>query len=198
MGRPDELMGGRTRGGGGDPGAGRGGAPRSGGAGAAEAATAGGAGRGAGGAGRAAGAGAGRAAGGGGTETSLAGRLVTRRWRSGVGAPGGGVGTGAGVAGPVDGGAGEAGAPGGGVVEPAPLSSDTRPARGAEARGGAFCSTGSSGWTARRSPSLSAFRRTRSAWASSIEDEWLLTPMPNDTQRSRASLLVRPSSRASS
>ncbi len=62
----------------------------------------------------------------------------------------------------------------------------------------AFSSTGSSGWTARRSPSLSALRRTRSAWASSIEEEWLLTPMPSDTHRSRASLFVRPSSRASS
>jgi len=61
-----------------------------------------------------------------------------------------------------------------------------------------FSSAASSGWTARRSPSLSALRRTRSAWASSIEEEWLFTPMPSDTQRSSASLFVRPSSRASS
>ena len=57
---------------------------------------------------------------------------------------------------------------------------------------------GSSGWTGRRRPSRSAFRRARSAWASSMDDEWLLTPMPNDRHRSRASLLVRPSSWASS
>jgi hypothetical protein len=57
---------------------------------------------------------------------------------------------------------------------------------------------GSSGWTGRRRPSASALRRTRSAWASSIEDEWLLTPMPRDRARSRPSLLVRPSSLASS
>ena len=57
---------------------------------------------------------------------------------------------------------------------------------------------GSSGETSRRSPSASALRRTRSAWASSIDDEWLLTPIPNETERSRASLLVRPSSRANS
>ena len=56
----------------------------------------------------------------------------------------------------------------------------------------------SSGWTARRNPSRSALRRARSACASSIEDEWLLTPIPRSTQRSRASLLVSPSSRASS
>ena len=35
---------------------------------------------------------------------------------------------------------------------------------------------GSSGWTGRRRPSASALRRTRSAWASSMEEEWLLTP----------------------
>ncbi len=66
------------------------------------------------------------------------------------------------------------------------------------ARAAAFSSAASSGWTARRRPSLSALRRTLSAWASSIEEEWLLTPMPSDTHRSRASLFVRPSSRASS
>jgi hypothetical protein len=36
---------------------------------------------------------------------------------------------------------------------------------------GAGAASGSSGWTARRSPSASALRRTRSAWASSIDDE---------------------------
>ncbi len=57
---------------------------------------------------------------------------------------------------------------------------------------------GSSGWTGRRSPSASAFLLTRSAWASSIEEEWLFTPMPSDRQRSSASLFVSPSSRPSS
>jgi hypothetical protein len=36
---------------------------------------------------------------------------------------------------------------------------------------GAGAATVSSGWTARRSPSASALRRTRSAWASSIDEE---------------------------
>jgi hypothetical protein len=53
---------------------------------------------------------------------------------------------------------------------------------------------GSSGWTGRRSPSRSALRRARSACASSMDDEWLLTPIPRDRQRSSASLLVSPSS----
>jgi hypothetical protein len=57
---------------------------------------------------------------------------------------------------------------------------------------------GSSGWTGRRNPSASALRRTRSAWASSIEDEWLLTPIPRERASSSPSLLVRPSSLASS
>jgi hypothetical protein len=57
---------------------------------------------------------------------------------------------------------------------------------------------GSSGWTGRRRPSRSAFRRTRSAWASSMLDEWLFTPMPSATHRSSVSLLVSPSSRANS
>ncbi len=57
---------------------------------------------------------------------------------------------------------------------------------------------GSSGCSARTSPSRWALRRTRSACASSMLDEWLLTPIPRSMERSRASLLVRPSSRASS
>ncbi len=57
---------------------------------------------------------------------------------------------------------------------------------------------GSSGWTGRRRPSASALRRTRSACASSIEDEWLLTPIPRERASSSPSLLVRPSSLASS
>ena len=69
---------------------------------------------------------------------------------------------------------------------------------GARLAGAFFSGAGSSGWTGRRNPSASAFRRTRSAWASSIEDEWLLTPMPSARHRSSASLLVSPSSRPSS
>jgi len=58
--------------------------------------------------------------------------------------------------------------------------------------------SGSSGWTSRTSPSRSALRRTRSAWASTTLEEWLFTPIPSATHRSKVSLLVRPSSRASS
>jgi hypothetical protein len=61
-----------------------------------------------------------------------------------------------------------------------------------------FASFGSSGWCSRISPSRAALRRTRSAWASSMLDEWLLTPIPSARERSSASLFVRPSSRASS
>jgi len=61
-----------------------------------------------------------------------------------------------------------------------------------------FAGSGSSGWTSLRRPSRSALRRARSAWASSIDEEWLLTPIPSDRHRSSASLLVRPSSCASS
>jgi len=57
---------------------------------------------------------------------------------------------------------------------------------------------GSSGATGRRRPSASALRRTRSACASSMLEEWLLTPMPSDNASSRASLFSSPSSRASS
>jgi hypothetical protein len=74
-------------------------------------------------------------------------------------------------------------------------------ATGAGAAAGAACAAGaagSSGDVSRRSPSASALRRTRSACASSIDDEWLFTPMPRDIERSSASLLVSPSSRASS
>ena len=56
----------------------------------------------------------------------------------------------------------------------------------------------SSGCFSRFRPSRSAFRRTRSPCASSIDDEWLFTPIPRSMHRSSASLFVRPSSRASS
>jgi hypothetical protein len=58
--------------------------------------------------------------------------------------------------------------------------------------------TGSSGVTGRRRPSLSAFRRIRSAWASSIEAEGLDAPMPSVWASASNSLLVRPSSLESS
>lgn len=47
-------------------------------------------------------------------------------------------------------------------------------------------------------PSATALRRTRSACASSIPDEALLTPMPREVASSRASLLAIPSSLANS
>ena len=56
----------------------------------------------------------------------------------------------------------------------------------------------SSGCSGRISPSRSARRRTRSACASSMLEEWLFTPMPSATERSSVSLLVIPSSLASS
>jgi hypothetical protein len=57
---------------------------------------------------------------------------------------------------------------------------------------------GASGWRSRTRPSRWARRRTRSACASSMPEECVLTPMPNARQRSRHSLLVSPSSLASS
>jgi hypothetical protein len=57
---------------------------------------------------------------------------------------------------------------------------------------------GSSGWTSRRRPSRSALRRARSAWASSMLELWLFTPIPRESARSSISLFVRPSSLASS
>jgi hypothetical protein len=57
---------------------------------------------------------------------------------------------------------------------------------------------GASGWRSRTRPSRCARRRTRSACASSMPEECVLTPMPNARQRSRHSLLVSPSSLASS
>ena len=57
---------------------------------------------------------------------------------------------------------------------------------------------GSSGCSSRINPSRSARRRTRSACASMIDEEWLLMSMPMAKHKSTASLLVRPSSLASS
>ena len=56
----------------------------------------------------------------------------------------------------------------------------------------------SSGCTSRRSPSASARRRMRSAWASSIDAEGLDAPIPSFWASASNSLLVRPSSLESS
>jgi hypothetical protein len=82
------------------------------------------------------------------------------------------------------------GTPSRGVVEPEPS--------GPRAGAAATEAGASSGWCSRLRPSRSALRRTRSAWASSMLEEWLVTPMPIARQSSRPSLLVRPSSFASS
>ena len=57
---------------------------------------------------------------------------------------------------------------------------------------------GSSGCSSRVRPSRLARRRTRSACASSMPEECVLTPIPNARERSRVSLFVIPSSLASS
>ncbi len=62
----------------------------------------------------------------------------------------------------------------------------------------ALAGLGCSGCASRIRPSRSAFRRTRSACASSMLEEWLFAPMPSASQRSSVSLLVSPSSFASS
>jgi hypothetical protein len=64
--------------------------------------------------------------------------------------------------------------------------------------GAFFAGFSSSGWASRFRPSRSALRRTRSACASSIEDDTLRTSMPISFDRSSASLFVIPSSLASS
>ena len=74
---------------------------------------------------------------------------------------------------------------------------DGRRGAGASSRAGDAAGASAGGW-ARFNPSRSALRRTRSACASSMLEEWLVTPIPMDRASSRPSLLVRPSSRASS
>jgi hypothetical protein len=64
--------------------------------------------------------------------------------------------------------------------------------------GAFFAGFSSSGCASRFRPSRSALRRTRSACASSIEDDTLRTSMPISFDRSSASLFVIPSSLASS
>lgn len=62
----------------------------------------------------------------------------------------------------------------------------------------AFVGFLAAGCSSRIRPSRSAFRRTRSACASSTLEEWLLAPIPSASHRLRVSLLVSPSSLASS
>jgi hypothetical protein len=121
-----------------------------------------------------------------GSPCSLAGRLVISRCS---GSAGRAVETSTGSWGLDT--AGAAGAPP--AVAPSATAGD-----GPATAGSGFLAPGSLGDTSRRSPSRSALRRTRSAWASSMLDEWLLTPIPSASQRSSVSLLVSPSSRPSS
>jgi hypothetical protein len=175
-----------------------------GGAGAADTGWAGGVG----GAGRAGAGAAARAAGAAGTRAgaagtcSEAGRLVTNRDpdRLTGGTDGVAGRLGAGPSLDTRSGAGPAGAVGSGLGARSGLVAGSTLAAAAFLLAGAFLAgaAGSSGCTRRRRPSRSAFRRARSAWASSMDDEWLLTPIPSDRHRSSASLLVRPSSCASS
>ena len=58
--------------------------------------------------------------------------------------------------------------------------------------------TATSGTITRRSPSASARRRMRSAWASSMDAEGLEAPMPSFWASASNSLLVKPSSLESS
>jgi hypothetical protein len=62
----------------------------------------------------------------------------------------------------------------------------------------AFVAFSASAGTSRRSPSASARRRMRSAWASSIDAEGLEAPMPSFWASASNSLLVSPSSLESS
>jgi hypothetical protein len=101
-------------------------------------------------------------------------------------------------------GAAAAGATGAGAGAAAGAASAGGAGVGAAAAAGAdflapfFSTGGSSGWVSRTRPSRSALRRTRSACASTMLEEWLLTPIPSAAHRSSVSLLVSPSSRASS
>lgn len=67
---------------------------------------------------------------------------------------------------------------------------------GSGAGGSSISTTGGGGGFSR--PSRSALRRTRSAWASTMLDEWDLTPILSAKQSSSVSWLVSPSSLASS
>ena len=142
---------------------------------------------GAGGAGGGVGASAGRAGGRGGAVEPL--EVSTRRT--------GGVATG-----------GDAGAAGASETGASGTGAGAAGAAGASASGVALAAaflavaflgfSGSGGCSSRMRPSRSALRRTRSACGSSMLEECVLTAMPRFTHRSRVSLLVRPSSFASS
>ncbi len=67
---------------------------------------------------------------------------------------------------------------------------------GSGVSGSSISTTGGGGGLSR--PSRSALRRTRSAWASTMLEEWDLTPMLSAKQSSSVSWLVSPSSLASS
>jgi hypothetical protein len=123
-----------------------------------------------------AGAGAGR---GGSSRPLLRTGLDEPGGRGGAGAGRSAVGAGAGAAGRDSTGAG-AGAGAGAA------------ASGVGAGAGAGSGSGA------RRPSCCALRRTRSAWASTTDEEWVLTPMPRSPQRSSTCWLVMPSSFASS
>jgi hypothetical protein len=157
--------------------------------------------------------GVGRGGAGDGAVTSLAGLLVTTPVRGRGGAAGGAEAAGAAEAAEAAAAAGRGEAAGrvaaGEVAAGGEPASAAAPSVGSAplgagalaalaARAGFSAGAGSSGETGRRRPSASALRRTRSAWASSIDEEWLFTPMPSDRARSSASLFVSPSSLASS
>ena len=174
-----------------------------------------------------AGAGAGRAAGGTSTGAGAGrGGIWAPRART-PGRSAGGAGAGGGASGAAGSGAGAGASAAGGSSTAAGAGSSGASAAGAGASGAAAAGTsgsgvasvagsgasalgaaflagaflagdGSSGCSSRTKPSRSALRRTRSAWASSMLDECVLTPMPRSSARSRVSLFVRPSSFASS
>ncbi len=153
-----------------------------------------------------AGTGADGAAGGAAAAAAAGGATGGATGVAGAGAAGAGVATGAGATGGADaGGAGGLGRACGG------RDAGADPGGGGVRRGGGFlvettdagassalAGSGSSTIGSRRRPSRSALRRARSAWASSIEEEAVFTPIPSEEHRSSVSELVRPSSRASS
>ena len=122
-------------------------------------------------------------------ETAAAGRSGSLGTASGWG---GAAGTATGAAGSTAaaGSAGSAGAAGSASSTTAGSSS------GSGSSISSISTTGGGGGLSR--PSRSALRRTRSAWASTMLEEWDLTPMLSAKQSSSVSWLVSPSSLASS
>lgn len=131
-----------------------------------------------------------------GGRSAAAGRSITGAGFGAAGASAAGAGFSTGATGPDVGSTADAGgvatsaATGAGAASTASLFFD------APFFFGSGC--GSSGCWSRTRPSRSAFRRTRSACASTMLDEWLFTPMPSAWHKSSVSLLVSPSSRANS